>query len=69
MSAVTISTKYQIVIPKEVREMFDLKPGQKIEVLAYNGQIHLIPFRSLEAMEGIFPGLDTTVEREPDREF
>lgn len=67
--AVTISPKYQIVIPKEAREALNLKPGQKVEVLVYNGQIKLIPIRPMEEMRGFAAGIDTTVEREPDREL
>jgi AbrB family looped-hinge helix DNA binding protein len=69
MTAVTISPKFQIVIPKEVREEFNLEPGQKIEVLVYDGQIKLIPVRPMREMRGFARGIDTTIEREPDRDL
>jgi AbrB family looped-hinge helix DNA binding protein len=66
---VTISPKYQIVIPKKVREALNLRPGQKIDILAHSGQIYLIPTISIEDAEGMLPGIDSTVEREPDRDL
>ncbi len=67
MNTVTLSPKYQIVIPKEVRESAGLKPGQKICVLHYNGQIALVPIRPMEEMRGFAPGIDTDVPRDEDR--
>lgn len=69
MNSVTISPKYQIVIPKRVRESLHLRPGQKLRAVVYRGQIHLIPVVPLRQIEGIFKGIDTTVVREPDREL
>lgn len=66
---VTVSPKYQIVIPKEVREAFDIKPGQKLGILAYGGNIYIVPVRSIEEAQGMLPPMDTTVAREPDREL
>jgi AbrB family looped-hinge helix DNA binding protein len=67
MATVTISPKFQVVIPKEIREKLDLKPGQKVQAIAYGGRIELIPVRPLEEMRGVLEGIDTTVEREEDR--
>ena len=67
MNTVTVSTKYQIVIPKAVRELLNMRPGQKMQVIPYGDRIELIPVKPTEAMRGFLPGLDTTVEREPDR--
>ena len=67
MAAVTISPKYQIVIPKEIREKLGLSPGQKVEVIMYQGRIELIPVRPIEKMRGFLKGMNTTVEREEDR--
>jgi len=67
MSAVTISPKYQVVIPREIREKLHLEPGQKIEVIAYDGRIELIPVRSAESMKGFLQGMETDVPREEDR--
>ncbi|MBT5591512.1 MAG: AbrB/MazE/SpoVT family DNA-binding domain-containing protein [Gemmatimonadetes bacterium] len=67
MTTVTLSPKFQIVIPKQVRDLLQLAPGQKIEAIAYENRIELIPIRPIEQLRGALRGLDTTVERETDR--
>jgi AbrB family looped-hinge helix DNA binding protein len=67
MSTVTISTKYQVVIPKAIREALDLKPGQKVQALVFDGRIELIPVRTMAEMRGFVRGIDTEVRREADR--
>jgi AbrB family looped-hinge helix DNA binding protein len=67
METVTISPKYQVVIPKRIRESLRLKPGQKVQAIEYEGRIELIPIRSAREMRGFLKGIDTTVEREEDR--
>ena len=67
MARVTISPKFQVVIPKEIREKLGLEPGQKIEALMYDDRIELIPVRPTRQMRGFLKGIDTTVEREADR--
>ena len=67
MTTVTISPKFQVVIPKQIRERLGLVPGQKVQAIAYEGRIELIPIRPIEEMRGFLPGIDTTVEREADR--
>ena len=67
MSTVTISPKYQIVIPKAVREQLQLSPGQKVEAIAYENRSELIPVRPITEMRGMLSGMDTKVERETDR--
>ena len=64
---VTIWPKYQIVIPKRVREQLSLKAGQKLQVLDYQGQLVLIPVKPVKSLRGIARGIDTTVKREGDR--
>lgn len=66
MDTVTISTKYQVVIPKSVREQLHLKPGQMVHVLAYGDRIEFLPVRPARESRGLLRGLDTTFER--DRE-
>ncbi|HCU57439.1 MAG TPA: AbrB family transcriptional regulator [Anaerolineaceae bacterium] len=68
MEQVTVSPKYQIVIPKAIRERIGIKPGQKIQVISYMGRIEMIPVRPIKASRGFLRGLDTSIEREPDRE-
>ena len=67
MDAVTVSPKFQVVIPREVREAMDIRPGQKVRVLQYEGRIELVPERALRDMRGLLSGMDTSVPREPDR--
>ena len=67
MTAVTISPKFQVVIPKEVRDRLDLHPGQKVQVIEYDNRIELIPVRPLASMRGFLAGIDTSVPREDDR--
>lgn len=67
METITISPKFQVVIPKAIRELLKLKPGQKIQAIVYNNRIELIPVRPLGRMRGFLRGIDTTVEREDDR--
>ena len=67
MDAVTISPKFQVVIPKNVREKLHLVPGQKLQVISFGNRIELIPQRDLGEMRGFLKGIDTTVERETDR--
>jgi len=59
MGVVTLSSKFQVVIPRDVRRKLDLRPGQKIAVLEKDGVVHLIPQRSLKEMRGFVKGLDT----------
>lgn len=63
----TISPKYQVVIPRELRESLQLKPGEKVEFLQYENRIEMIPVRDIKKMRGYLKGIDTTLEREKDR--
>ena len=67
METVTISPKYQVVIPKMIRESLKLCPGQKVEAILYDGRIELVPVRPISEMRGFLPGLDSSVSREADR--
>lgn len=67
MEAVKISPKFQVVIPREVREKLRLVAGQRMQVIAYGNRIELIPEREISEMRGFLQGIDTVVEREPDR--
>jgi len=67
VQTVTISPKYQVVIPKEIRDRLGLLPGQKVQAIAYGGRIELIPVRPARQMKGFLKGIDTKVEREGDR--
>jgi AbrB family looped-hinge helix DNA binding protein len=67
MGRVTISPKFQIVIPKEIREKLGLSPGQRVEAIAYENRIELIPLRPIRQMRGFLKGIDTSIKREADR--
>jgi len=67
MTTVTISPKFQVVIPKEIRESLGLKAGQKIQAIQYDGRIEFVPVRPAREMRGFLRGIDTDVPREDDR--
>jgi AbrB family looped-hinge helix DNA binding protein len=67
METVTVSPKFQVVIPKEIRESLKLAPGQKIQALLYENRIELIPVRPIKKMRGFLKGIDTAIDRETDR--
>jgi AbrB family looped-hinge helix DNA binding protein len=67
MQTVTISPKYQIVIPKAIREALNLRPGQKLQVVEYGGRIEFIPERNLQELRGFLKGINTEIKREKDR--
>ena len=67
MIAVTVSPKFQVVIPKEVRESMGIFSGQKIQVITYKNRIELIPIKPMKKMRGSLKGLDTEVARDKDR--
>ncbi len=67
METLTISPKFQVVIPKEIRDSLRLAAGQKVQVIAYENRIELIPVRPMHTMRGFLRGIDTQVERDEDR--
>jgi len=67
METATVSPKYQVVIPARVRRTLGIRPGQKVQVIPYDGRIELIPLTPIKRARGFLKGIDTTVQREPDR--
>jgi len=67
MQTVILSPKYQVVIPKSVRNALNLRPGQKMQVIEYNGRIEFIPERDIAELRGFLKGINTEFEREEDR--
>jgi AbrB family looped-hinge helix DNA binding protein len=67
MHTVTVSPKYQVVIPKPIREKLEITPGQKIQAILFNNRIEMIPIQPIKKMRGFLKGIDTNIEREGDR--
>jgi AbrB family looped-hinge helix DNA binding protein len=66
MDAVTVSPKYQVVIPLKVRERMRVKPGQKMHVIAYDNMVVFIPIRPIKQARGLLKGIDTRIERDEE---
>jgi AbrB family looped-hinge helix DNA binding protein len=67
METVTISPKFQVVIPKNIRERLHLIPGQKVQTIVFGDRIELIPVQPMKKMRGFLKGIDTSVPRDEDR--
>jgi len=67
MTAVTVSPKFQVVIPKEIRESMGITSGQKIQMLNFRNRIELIPIKPIKELKGILKGINTEINREEDR--
>ena len=67
MDTVKLSPQFHVVIPRKVRESLGVRPGQRFQVLVYQDRIELIPLKRMKEMRGFLKGIDTTIERDPDR--
>jgi len=67
MPIVTVSPKYQVVIPREVRESMGIKPGRKVQVFQYEDRIEFIPVQKISKLRGFVKGINTAVKRDKDR--
>jgi len=67
MTTVTVSPKYQVVIPLEIREALGIRPGQKVQAIQYQDRIELIPVQPMRKARGLLRGIDTAVPRDDDR--
>ena len=67
MDTVTLSPKFQVVIPQAIRDALQLKAGEQLRVLRYGDRVEFIPVRSIKEMRGFLRGMDTNIEREDDR--
>jgi len=67
MTAVTVSPKFQVVIPKETRESLSILSGQKMQVLVYQNRIELIPIKPMKKMRGFIKDINTNIKRDKDR--
>jgi AbrB family looped-hinge helix DNA binding protein len=66
MESVTVSTKFQVVIPLKIRQMLHIKSGQKMQVIAYNNRVVMIPVHPIQEARGSLKGIDTTIERDEE---
>jgi len=67
VATVTVSPKFQVVIPREVRESLGLRPGARLQVFVFGDRIELIPIRKLSRMRGFLKGINTDIPRDEDR--
>ena len=67
MNTVTVSPKFQVVIPQVIREELKLRPGEKLRVLRYADRVEFIPVRKMKDMRGFLRGMDTEIQRDLDR--
>jgi AbrB family looped-hinge helix DNA binding protein len=67
MSVVTVSPKFQVVIPKDVRESANIQPGTQFDIFVFENTIRLIPLVPIESLRGTAKGIDTTIARDEDR--
>ena len=67
MDTITISPKYQVVIPRAVRDTLGLRPGEKMRVILYDGRVEYVPVRKMRATRGFLRGMDTELSRDGDR--
>jgi len=67
MQMVTVSPKFQVVIPRSIRDHLRLEPGQKMQVIEYAGRVELIPERDISELRGFVKGINTSFKREKDR--
>jgi AbrB family looped-hinge helix DNA binding protein len=66
MDTATVSPKYRVVTAR-VRRALGIRPGQKVQVIPYNGRIELIPLKPIQQARGFLKGINSVVEREPNR--
>jgi AbrB family looped-hinge helix DNA binding protein len=66
MQAVIVSPKYQVVIPKSVRERIHITPGEQLQVISFDDRIELVPVRPMREMKGFLKGMDASFERDED---
>jgi AbrB family looped-hinge helix DNA binding protein len=67
MQSVKISPKFQVVIPRHIRESMHLRAGQKVQVVEYGNRIELVPIRPMKELRGFAKKIDTRLDREEDR--
>lgn len=66
MDTVTISSKYQVVIPRSIREKWNIKPGQKVRLIVYGNRLEIVPVRDIREARGFLKGMSSDVERDEE---
>ena len=66
MDTVTISSKYQMVIPRAIREKWNIKPGQKVRLIVYGNHLEVVPVRDIREARGFLKGMNSDIEREEE---
>lgn len=66
MDTVTLSSKYQIVIPRSIREKWNVKPGQKVRLIIYGNRLEMVPVRDIKEARGFLKGMSSDIEREEE---
>lgn len=66
METTTISSKFQVVIPRKIREQYNLKPGQKLVFIPYKNSLRVVIVPPIEEGYGFLEGIDTSVERDEE---
>ncbi|MCW7468782.1 AbrB/MazE/SpoVT family DNA-binding domain-containing protein [Leptospira kanakyensis] len=67
MGKVTVSPKFQVVIPKEIREQIGVKAGMKLEIITIGNRMELIPIEPIKKLKGLLSGMDRKLDRDGDR--
>ena len=67
MSTVTLSPRFQVVIPQQVCQSLGISPGEKLRVISHAGRVELVPVRSMKSLRGFLKGMDTAIDREKNR--
>jgi AbrB family looped-hinge helix DNA binding protein len=66
MDTVTISSKYQMVIPRSIREKWNVKPGQKVRLIVYGNRLEVVPVRNIKEARGFLKGMGSDIDREEE---
>lgn len=66
MDTVTISSKYQVVIPRAIREKWNVKPGQKVRFIIYGNRLEIVPVRDIKTARGFLQGMSSDIERDEE---
>ena len=66
MDTVTISSKYQMVIPRAIREKWNIKPGQKVRLIVFGNRLKVVPVRDIREARGFLKGMNSDIKREEE---